>query len=469
MTRQERDSLGEREVPSEAYYGVQTLRAVENFPVSGRRERPELISAYALIKIAAAQANMSLGILDRERGDAIVKAAEEILEGKFADQFPVDIFQAGAGTSFNMNVNEVIANRALELLGKDRGQYEYLSPNDHVNLSQSTNDTFPTASHIAIVREAERLETVLEHLATSFHKKGVEFSHLPKTGRTHLMDAIPVTLGDEFLAYSSAITRAAGRIRERRDGLLEVAIGGTATGTGANAPPEYREKVLANLRTLTNLELVPARNSFEALQSRAPMAAFSGSLREFSLDLIRIANDLRLMSSGPTAGFDEIVLPPVQPGSSIMPGKVNPVMPECADMIAFQIIGNDTVVSFAAQAGQFELNVMTPAIVHNILESIALLDHYLPVFTTHCIDGIAANERRLISTIGINPILATLLSPKIGYLRAAEIAHESMVTHRPIREIALERGILTKEEADEMFDLHTLARNQYLESEWNPE
>jgi aspartate ammonia-lyase len=467
--RQERDSLGVRDVPSGAYYGIQTLRAVENFPVSGRRERPELISAYAIIKIAAARTNLDLGVLDRERSDVIVKAAEEVLEGKFADQFPVDIFQAGAGTSFNMNVNEVIANRALELLGKERGQYDFLSPNDHVNLSQSTNDTFPTASHIAIIREAETLDTVLDNLAASFRKKGNEFARFPKTGRTHLMDAIPVTLGDEFLAYASAITRAARKIRERRDGLLEIAIGGTATGTGANAPPGYREAVIAHIRELTNLDLIPAKNSFEALQSRAQMAAFSGSLRELSFELIRIANDLRLMGSGPTAGFDEIVLPPVQPGSSIMPGKVNPVMPECADMIAFQIIGNDTVVTLAAQAGQFELNVMTPAIVHNILESISLLNHYLPVFTEHCIDGIVANERRLLSTIGINPILATLLSPKIGYLKAAEIAHESMVTHRPIQELAVEKGILTKEEADRMFDLKALARNQYRDGEWNPE
>jgi fumarate hydratase class II len=239
--------------------------------------------------------------------------------------------------------------------------------------------------------------------------------------------------------------------------------------SGANAPPGYRDAVIANLRNLTNLDLVPARNSFEALQSRAQMAAFSSSLREFSLDLIRIANDLRLMSSGPTAGFDEIILPPVQPGSSIMPGKVNPVMAECADMIAFQIIGNDTVVSLAAQAGQFELNVMTPAIVQNILESLSLLNHYLPVFAMHCIDGIVPNEDRLISTIGMNPILATLLSPKIGYLKAAEIAHESMVTHRPIRDLAIEKGILTRDEADEMFDLHTLARNQYRDEEWNPD
>jgi len=467
--RTERDSLGEREVPADAYYGIQTLRAIENFPVSGRRERPELINAYAVIKMAAAQANHELGVLDREKRDVIIRAAEEIMEGKFSDQFPVDIFQAGAGTSFNMNVNEVIANRALELLGKERGRYEILSPNDHVNLSQSTNDTFPTATHIAIIWEADRLDGVLSRLAMSLHKKGLEFTSLPKTGRTHLMDAIPVTLGDEFFAYSAAITRGAGRVRERRDGLLEVAIGGTATGTGANSPAGYRRLVLEHLRTLTGLNLMPARNSFEALQSRAQMAAFSGSLRELSLDLIRIANDLRLMSSGPTSGLDEIVLPPVQPGSSIMPGKVNPVMAECADMIGFQIIGNDTVVTLAAQAGQFELNVMTPAIAHNILDSISLLNHYIPVFIEHCIDGIVANEHRILSTIGTNPILATMLTPKIGYLKAAEIAHESMVTHRSIRDIALERGILSKEEADDMFDLHTLAKNQYREAEWDPD
>jgi len=465
MTRQERDSLGVRDVPSEAYYGIQTLRAVENFPVSGRRERPELITAYAIIKKAAAITNAELGVLDRDRADAIIAAADEVLAGKFADQFPVDIFQAGAGTSFNMNVNEVIANRALELLGRQRGDYAYLNPNDHVNLGQSTNDTFPTACHIAIVHDAQTLDGVLTALAASLRKKGQEFLHLPKTGRTHLMDAIPVTLGDEFLAYASAVERAAGRIRQRRDGLLEVAIGGTATGTGANAPEGYRESVLKNLHSLTGLGLGPPRNSFEALQSRAEMAAFSGSLREFALELIRIANDLRLMNSGPTAGFDEIVLPPVQPGSSIMPGKVNPVMAECADMIAFQIVGNDTVVTMAAQAGQFELNVMTPVIVHNILESISLLTHYLPVFTVHCIDGITANERHLALYVGTNPILATLLTPKIGYLKAAGIAHESMVTHRHIRDLAVEKGILTEKEADEMFDVRELTRNRYREQE----
>jgi aspartate ammonia-lyase len=460
MMREERDSLGVRNVPAKAYYGIQTLRAVENFPVSGRRERPELIRSYAVIKKAAALANIDLGVLDPERGEAIVQAATEVAEGKFADQFPVDIYQAGAGTSFNMNVNEVIANRALEILGKPRGAYDHLSPNDHVNLSQSTNDTFPTAAHLAIVTDACRLDSVLGDLALSLERKGIEFSSLPKTGRTHLMDALPVTLGDEFSAYGSAIRRAAERIRERQVGLLEVAIGGTATGTGANAPPEFRETVIRNLCTLTGLDLIPARNSFEALQSRAQLAAFSSSLRELALDLIRIANDLRLMSSGPASGLDEIVLPPVQPGSSIMPGKVNPVMAECTDMIAFQIIGNDTTVTLAVQAGQFELNVMTPVIVHNILESISLLTHYLPVFTIHCIDGIEANEDRLLAYIGTNPILATFLTPKIGYLRAAEIAHEAMVKRKTIREIALEKKIITPAEADTMFDIRTIARNQ---------
>jgi aspartate ammonia-lyase len=462
--RQERDSLGTRDVPSEAYYGIQTLRAVENFPVTGRRERPELIMAYAVIKKAAALTNASLGVIDQQRAGAIIAAADEIRSGKFADQFPVDIFQAGAGTSFNMNVNEVIANRALELLGHARGEYEYMNPNDHVNLAQSTNDTFPAACHIAIIQDARALDEVLAAFAASLRKKGREFRHMPKTGRTHLMDAIPVTLGDEFDAYASAVGRAAERIRERRDGLLEVAIGGTATGTGANAPPGYRELVLENLRTLTGLPLIPARNSFEAIQSRSQMAAFSGSLREFALELIRIANDIRLMNSGPSAGFDEIVLPPVQPGSSIMPGKVNPVMAECADMIAFQIVGNDTVVTLAAQSGQFELNVMTPVIVQNILESISLLTHYLPVFTLHCIDGIQANEQHLALYLGTNPILATLLTPRIGYLKAAEIARESMATHRRIQDIAVERGIITSAEAEEMFDVRELTRNRFREA-----
>ncbi len=396
----------------------------------------------------------------KKRGGAIVKAANEIIEGMFADQFPIDVFQAGAGTSFNMNINEVLANRALEILGKKRGEYEYLSPNDHVNRSQSSNDTFPTASHIAIILKADHLQKVILDLAHAFKNKG-ENIYSPKSGRTHLMDAVPVTIGDEFLAYGSAIKRAAKRIHERRNDLLEVAIGGTATGTGINSPKFYRENVIPKLAELTSLELVPARDSLEALQSRSQMAAFSGSLRELALELIKIANDLRLMGSGPTSGLNEIILPPVQPGSSIMPGKVNPVMAECLNMISFQIIGNDTTVSLAAQAGQLDLNVMTPIMTFNILESISILNNYLPLFQSRCIEGIKVNEEQLRKVVGINPILATFLSPRIGYLGAAELAREAMETNQPIKDIAVLKGILSKEEADNLFDLEKMSKNRY--------
>ncbi|MCZ3365411.1 MULTISPECIES: aspartate ammonia-lyase [Methanobacterium] len=463
--RLEKDSIGEREIHDNAYYGIQTLRAMENFPVSGRHERPELIKAYILVKKAAAITNMELGTLDNVRGEAIVKAADEIISGKLADQFPLDIFQAGAGTSFNMNINEVLANRALEILGKNRGEYDYLSPNDHVNQSQSSNDTFPTASHIAVLFEADLLNIVLLNLADAFKQKGKKISYIPKSGRTHLMDAVPVTIGDEFIAYGSAIKRAAERIRERRNNLLEVAIGGTATGTGVNSPPSYRKNVVKKLADLTSLKLIPANDSFEALQSRSQMAAFSGALRELALELIRIANDLRLMGSGPTSGLNEIVLPPVQPGSSIMPGKVNPVMAECLNMISFQIIGNDTAVSLAVQAGQLDLNIMTPVMTSNILESTSMLNNYLPVFQSSCVEGIKVNEEQLQMVAGMNPILATLLSPKIGYLHAAELAEESTKTNQPIKDLVIAKGILSEEDANRLFNLETISKNRYRENE----
>ena len=462
-TRIEKDSLGEKEIPAIAYYGIQTLRAVENFPVSGRGESSELIKAYVTVKKAAALTNMELDSLDNQRGEAILKAADEILIGKFADQFPVDIFQAGAGTSFNMNINEVIANRALEIIGKERGDYKYLSPNDHVNKSQSSNDTFPTASHIAIILEADTLQNVINELSLSLKRKGEETISIPKSGRTHLMDAMPVTIGDEFLAYNSAITRAGKRIHERRNDLLEIAIGGTATGTGVNTPPLYREKVIKNLRELTSLDLVPAINSHESLQSRSQMAAFSGALRELAIELVRIANDLRLMGSGPTAGLGEIILPPIQPGSSIMPGKVNPVMAECLNMVSYQIIGNYTTVSIAAQAGQLELNVMTPIMTSNILESLKLLNNYLPVFQSNSIEGIKINEKILSNIAGMNPSLVTLLSPKIGYLEAAEIAKEALEKKESIRDLVVKRGILSVVEADKLFDLKIISKNRYSE------
>ncbi len=459
--RLEQDSLGEKEIPSGVYYGIQTLRAVENFPVSGRTERTELIHAYVTVKKAAALTNMKLGSLDNERGEAILKAADEVLHGKLADQFPVDLYQAGAGTSFNMNINEVLANRALEILNKNKGEYDYLSPNDHVNASQSSNDTFPTASHIAIIKESDKLYKTLINLGESFKLKGKKLSDMPKSGRTHLMDAMPVTLGDEFIAYGNAIIRASKEINEKRNNLLEVPIGGTATGTGVNTPIYYRDNVVKKLAELTSLDLIPANDSLEALQSRSQISNFSGALRELAHDLIRISNDLRLMGSGPTSGFAEINLPPVQPGSSIMPGKFNPVMAECLNMISFQIIGNDTTVSLAAQAGQFELNVMTPVMTSNILDSISFLNNYLPIFQTRCVEGITANKDRLRTIVEMNPSFATVLSPKIGYLNAAELVKQAMESKKSIRDLVVARGILSEEEADELLDLKTISKNLY--------
>ncbi len=459
--RLEKDSLGEKEIPSGVYYGIQTLRAVENFPVSGRTERTELIHAYVTVKKAAAITNMKLGSLDNARGEAILKAADDVLHGKFADQFPVDLYQAGAGTSFNMNINEVLANRALEILNRNKGEYDYLSPNDHVNGSQSSNDTFPTASHIAIIKESDKLYKTLINLGGSFKSKGKKLSDTPKSGRTHLMDAMPVTLGDEFIAYGNAIIRASKEIHEKRNNLLEVAIGGTATGTGVNTPVFYRDNVVKKLAELTSLDLIPANDSLEALQSRSLISNFSGALRELAHDLIRISNDLRLMGSGPTSGFAEINLPPVQPGSSIMPGKFNPVMAECLNMISFQIIGNDTAVSLAAQAGQFELNVMTPVMTSNILDSISFLNNYLPIFQTRCVEGITANKDRLKAIAEMNPSFATVLSPKIGYIKAAELVKQAMDSKKSIRDIVVTRGILSEEEADELLDLKTISKNLY--------
>ncbi len=461
MTRKERDSLGEMELPDDVHYGVQTARALENFPVSGQKERPEFIRAYALVKKAAALANMEVGALDRSKGEAIVQAADEVLSGMFHDQFVVDVFQSGAGTSFNMNVNEVIANRALEILGHEKGKYEYLSPNDHVNMAQSTNDSFPTACHVALAHASPTLLSVINDLAVSFEVKGKSFLDVPKSGRTHLMDATPLTLGDEFLAYASALRRASVRIEQREYDLLELPLGGTAVGTGVNAHPNYRVTVIRILSELTNHSYRTAQNSFEALQSRSQMAAYSGSIRELAIELIRIANDLRLLGSGPTTGLSEIQLPAVQPGSSIMPGKINPVMAECLNMICFHVLGNDTAVSYAAQAGQIDLNVMTPVMIHNILESVAILTNYLPVFRERCVDGIQADVARCEAYLELNPSLATLLNSKIGYLKAAELAKEAFTRKMSVAELAVEKGVLTQKEAEELFDTKNAARGLY--------
>jgi len=451
QTRVEVDSLGEKQVPRDAYYGIQTLRAVENFPVSGIVAPTIFIRAYILVKKAAATANMQLNWLDRTIGSAIVQACDEVLAGKFLDQFVVDVFQAGAGTSFNMNVNEVLANRALEILGKMKGDYKTVSPNDHVNMAQSSNDTFPTALHIATLTALQPLLDELDKLAAAFESLGKKYRSVIKSGRTHLQDALPVTIGHEFNAYAVTIQDARNQLETRSKKLEELALGGTAVGSGVDAHPRFKRIAIAELGKMTGLRVWSARDSFEALQSRKAVAAVSSGLKELALELIRIANDLRLLSSGPTTGLAEIVLPPVQPGSSIMPGKVNPVMAECLNMICFQVVGNDLALSLAVQAGQMELNVMTPVMMHNILQSIQILTNYLPVFRKKCIEGITVDRKRCKSYVEKNPSLAVFLSPHIGYLEASKIAKQALEEKRSVKEIALEKGVLKPEKARQIF------------------
>ncbi len=451
-SRIEVDPLGEKAIPESVYYGIQTLRATENFPVSGIKAPLHFIRAYVMVKKAAALANASVGWLDAERKQAIVQACDEVLTGKLLDQFVVDVFQAGAGTSFNMNVNEVLANRALEILGKKKGDYKSVGPNDHVNMGQSTNDTFPTATHIAVLIALQTLLRELGYLADAFEKQSRKHLNTVKSGRTHLQDAVPITMGQEFSAYASALRNACDQLRAREKNLYALALGGTAAGTGANAHPRYKQLAIAELAKMTGFPLKPATNAFEALQSYRPVQTVSSGLKELALELIRVANDLRLLSSGPTTGLAEIELPVVQPGSSIMPGKVNPVMAECLDMVAFQVIGNDLTVSFAVQAGQMELNVMMPVIMHNILFSIRILTDYLPVFRKKCVEGIIVNEKRCFKYLEKNPALATFLSPQIGYMEAAKIAKQALEEGRSVKEIALEKGLFTPEEIERILD-----------------
>jgi len=455
-TRKEKDSLGEREVPAGAYYGIQTLRATENFPVSGILARPEFINAYAMVKKAAALANADVGWLEPRIAGAIVSACDEILAGRLHDQFVVDDFQAGAGTSFNMNMNEVVANRALELIGKKKGNYSVIHPNDHVNMAQSTNDTYPTAMRLCILIIAQDLLDNLDNLRKAFVKKGMEFERVLKSGRTHLMDALPVTLGQEFMAYSVAIKKARDMLKEKLKLLEEVPLGATAVGTGANTHPDYHKQVVKHLRKITGLNLIQAEDPREALQSRLDFASISGGLKALALELIRISNDLRLMNSGPITGWAEIRLPATQPGSSIMPGKVNPVMAECMDMICFQIMGNDISVCMAVQAGQMELNVMNPVMIHNILESMVLLNNYIPVYIEKCIAGIEADEAKCRSYLEKNPSIATFLDPHIGYMQAAEIAKEALRRNMSVKDLVIEKGILTKKQVEQIFDYEFL-------------
>ena len=450
-TRIERDSLGTVEVPADAYYGVQTARAVANFPISGERLHVEMVRAVARIKIAAARANMEVGALDPKKGEAIVRAAEEVLAGKHDKDFVVDAYQAGAGTSFHMNANEVIANRACELLGGKRGDHALVSPNDHVNMAQSTNDVIPTAMRLATHALSGPVLDEMKGLARSFGSRAKAFSRVLKSGRTHLQDAVPITLGQEFSGYEVCVAGWADSLTRSRDGLTSLGLGGNAVGTGINAHPEYRARAVKHLAELTGVPFQPAKNLFEAVQSMAPFVRVSSDLRGFALDLTRIANDLRLLASGPTTGLYEILLPVVQPGSSIMPGKVNPVMLEMTNMVCFQVIGYDTTVAYASQAGQLELNVMMPVIAHDLTRALAILAPTLRVLREKCIDGITVNEEVCRRYFERSTALATALNPYIGYLAAAEIAKEAVKTGKTVVELVREKKLLTEEQIAKVF------------------
>jgi aspartate ammonia-lyase len=451
-TRTEKDSLGTKEIPSQVYYGIQTARAVENYPISGMRAHPTLIRALGMVKEAAAEANRELGLIERGVANAIIQAAQEVEGGKWNNEFVVDVFQAGAGVSFHMNTNEVIANRAVEILGGTLGDYSKVHPNDHVNYGQSTNDVFPTGMRLATLLELEKLYPVLDSLAAALASKGKEFHGILKSGRTHMQDAVPMRLGQEFAAYAGAIRRAADTIRSSAELLRELGLGGSAVGTGINTHPDYREKAIKNLSRISDQKLVPVDDMRYAMQSNLAMASVSSALRNLALEVIRISNDLRLLSSGPNTGFAEINLPALQPGSSIMPGKINPVIPELAAMVSFQIVGNDVAVAMAVQGGQLELNVMMPTMAYSVLQSITIMTNMLRQLNEKCIAGITANEKRCNFYVQATVSLATALNPYIGYAKAAEIAKEAVASGRSIIEIAREKKLLSEQEIDEILD-----------------
>ncbi|AMR01161.1 TPA: aspartate ammonia-lyase [Bacillus cereus] len=450
--RIEKDFLGEKEVPSAAYYGVQTLRAVENFPITGYRIHPSLITAMAIVKKAAALANIDTGYLAKDIGHEIAEAAQEIVDGKFHDQFIVDPIQGGAGTSINMNTNEVIANRALERMGYEKGAYAKISPNTHVNMAQSTNDAFPTGIHIATLMMLEELLITMEELHSAFRKKAKEFDHVIKMGRTHLQDAVPIRLGQEFEAYSRVLARDIKRIKQSRQHLYEVNMGATAVGTGLNANPTYIEQVVKHLRTFSGFPLVGAEHLVDATQNTDAYTEVSAALKVCMMNMSKIANDLRIMASGPRVGLAEIQLPARQPGSSIMPGKVNPVMAEVINQVAFQVIGNDHTICLASEAGQLELNVMEPVLVFNLIQSISIMNNGFRVFREYCIEGITANEELLKRYVEKSVGIITAVNPHIGYEAASRIAREAIETGKSVRELCLEHGVLTEEELDIILD-----------------
>ena len=461
-TRREHDLLGERDVPASAYYGVHTLRAVENFPITGTTIAiyPELLHALAAIKRAAAEANHALGLLDKTRMDAIVTACEEIRGGALADQFVVDVIQGGAGTSTNMNANEVIANRALEILGHQRGEYEFLHPNEHVNMSQSTNDVYPTAlklaTHIGIVSLIDAM-AVLRH---AFEAKAEEFKDVLKMGRTQLQDAVPMTLGQEFSTYAVMLDEDEQRLREAVLLIHEINMGATAIGTGINAHPDYAALVCRHLSEITGIKLLTAPNLIEATQDCGAFVQLSGVLKRVAVKLSKTCNDLRLLSSGPRAGLGEINLPPMQAGSSIMPGKVNPVIPEVVNQIAYEVIGNDITVTFAAEAGQLQLNAFEPIIAHSLFKSVAHLRQGCLTLEAKCVRGITANKEFLRASVERSIGIVTALNPYIGYANATSVAQEAHASGRGVYEVVLERGLLSKEVLDSVLQPEILTRPQ---------
>lgn len=459
-TRSEHDLLGDREVPHEYYYGVQTLRALENFNISGVTLNfyPLLIEALAMVKKAAALANCDLGLLPQDITDAIVKACDEIIGGRLHSHFVVDMIQGGAGTSTNMNANEVIANRALEILGFEKGDYEHCHPNNHVNLSQSTNDAYPTAVKIALVNSNKKLIEVLLELISSFRNKAKEFSHIIKMGRTQLQDAVPMTLGQEFEAYAVMLNEEVQRLEQNAKLFLEVNMGATAIGTGINSHPDYSEKVIIHLNDVTGLSIMLAENLVEATQDTGSFIMYSSAVKRLAVKLSKISNDLRLLSSGPRTGIHEINLPPMQPGSSIMPGKVNPVIPEVVNQIAFKVIGNDLAVTIAAEAGQLELNVFEPVIVQSLFESIEMLKNGMMTLKVKCIDGITANEDRCRELVENSIGLVTALNPVLGYEKSTKLAKEALEKNRGVYELVLEQKLLSKEELDDILKPENMIR-----------
>jgi len=454
--RTEKDPLGEKPVPADALYGIQTLRAVENFSISGLRPLPAFVDAVIWVKKAAALTHRDTGRLEARLADAIVRAADEVLAGQHRDQFVVDVYQAGAGTSHNMNCNEVLANRANELLGAARGTYAPVHPNDHVNMAQSTNDVIPTAMRLAALATLPPLLDAMTGLEDAFLAKGREFDGVIKSGRTHLQDATPIRLGQEFTAYGRTVARHRAKLAEAADWLRQLNIGGTAVGTGLNAEPEYPRRMVEQLRAMTGLDLREAEDRIQLMQSMGDIATFSGAIRAFALDLNKIANDIRLLASGPRTGLAEILLPAVQPGSSIMPGKVNPSIAEMVNQVCYQVIGLDTTVALAAEAGQLELNVMMPVITHDVVFALIILANATRTFDQRCVRGIEADAAQCAYWLERSPALVTALAPKLGYAEAAKLAKEAVASGLTVKELVVKKRLLAGKELEETLDLRAM-------------